>query len=86
MSTTIWTKAIGRRPPNAPSKPRLGSCVVFPLHPAGQADRRRSWRRLRDIAGMAGVLSLFSSIASDAATGGSGPSITNAEILTDGKR
>ena len=35
------------------------------------------------VAGMAGVLSLLGSIASDAATGG-GPSITKAEIIPPG--
>ena len=39
------------------------------------------WRGVLSVAGMAGLLSVLGSIASDAATGGSGPSLTNAERL-----
>lgn len=39
------------------------------------------WRGVLSVAGMAGLLSVLGSIASDAATSGTGPSLTNAETL-----
>lgn len=39
------------------------------------------WRGVLSVAGMAGLLSVLGSIASDAATSGTGPSLTNAERL-----
>lgn len=41
------------------------------------------WRGVLSVAGMGAVLSILGSIGSDAATGGSGPSLTNAETLAD---
>ena len=40
------------------------------------------WTGVMSVAGMAGILSLLGSIASDAVTGGTGPSLTTAETLT----
>lgn len=42
-----------------------------------------SWVALASAAGMAGLVSLLTSIGSDALTDGSGPSLTNAEALAD---
>lgn len=40
------------------------------------------WVALLSVAGMSGLLSLLGSVASDAATGGTGPSLTSSEALT----
>ena len=40
------------------------------------------WTGVLSVAGMAAVLSMLGSVASDAATGGTGPSLTSSETLT----
>lgn len=42
-----------------------------------------SWVALGSAAGMAGVISLLTSIGSDAVTHGTGPSLVNAETIAD---
>lgn len=41
------------------------------------------WLTIASIAGMAAVVSILTSVGSDALTGGDGPSLTDAEILPD---
>jgi len=79
MSNTIWTKrfwsAAAGRAIKATAWAASSSLLASG---AGLIDA--DWIGCASVAGMAGVLSLLGSVASDAATG-DGPSITKAEVI-----
>jgi len=79
MSNTIWTKrfwsAAAERAVKATAWAASSSLLASG---AGLIDA--DWIGCASVAGMAGVLSLLGSVASDAATG-DGPSITKAEVI-----
>jgi hypothetical protein len=82
MSNTIWTKrfwsAAAERAIKATAWAASSSLLASG---AGLIDA--DWVGCASVAGMAGVLSLLGSVASDAATG-DGPSITKAEVIPPG--
>lgn len=80
MSGSLWTRGFWSAAAERSIKATAWSAASS-LIGAGAGLIDADWLGCASIAGMAGVLSLLGSIASDAATG-SGPSITNAEILT----
>lgn len=79
---SIFTKAFWRAAVERAIKATAYSAVGA-LVAAGGGLIDADWVGCLSIAGMAGVLSLLGSIASDAATGGTGPSLTGAEVPTD---
>lgn len=82
MSTTIWTKRFWLASAERAIKATAWSAASS-LIGAGTGLIDADWTGCASIAGMAGLLSLLGSIASDAATGG-GPSITKAEVIPPG--
>ena len=82
MSATIWTKRFWEAAAERAIKATAwtaASTLVGSARGLIDAD----WTGCASIAGMAGLLSLLGSIASDAATG-DGPSITKAEVIPAG--
>ena len=83
MSTTIWTKRLlAASAERAIKATAWAAVVVSPCIRAGLIDA--DWLGA-SVAGMAGVLS-HSAPSRPTPPPAAGPSITNAEILTDGKR
>jgi hypothetical protein len=79
---SIFTKAFWRAAAERASKAFAYSASAA-LIAQGTGIIEANWRDCLSVAGMALVLSVLGSIASDAATDGPGPSLTNAEVLTD---
>jgi len=82
MSATIWTKRFWSAAAERAIKATAWSAASS-LIGAGAGLIDADWTGCASIAGMAGLLSLLGSIASDAATG-DGPSITKAEVIPPG--
>lgn len=80
--STLWTKRFWEAAAERAIK-ATAWCAGSTLAAAGAGLIDADWVGVSSAAGMAGLLSLLGSIASDAATG-DGPSITNAEIIPPG--
>lgn len=78
---SIYTKAFWRAAAERATKSAAYSASAT-LIASGAGIIDAAWLDCLSVSGMAAVLSLLGSIASDAATG-DGPSLTNAEILPD---
>lgn len=82
MNATIWTKRFWEAAAERAIK-AAAWCAGSTLAAAGAGLIDADWVGVASASGMAGLLSLLGSVASDAATGG-GPSITKAEVIPPG--
>lgn len=80
MTTTIWTRAFWAAAAERAIK-TFAQTEAALLTAAGTGLLDTDWQTSISVSGMAAAISLFTSIGSDLATSGSGPSLTNAETI-----
>lgn len=80
MFTLLFWKAAAERALKTAAQTAAGILVG---NATGLLDA--DWVGVASVSGLAAVVSILTSVGSDAITGGSGPSLTSAEVISDAK-